>query len=57
MTTTDSKTVTAFDIQEATAVHRCSNCFVAQYGIKSNIPCKNEWWSLWDATYGVRKTA
>lgn len=29
--------------------HRCSNCFVAQYNIKSNVPCKNEWWPLWDA--------
>lgn len=28
--------------------HRCANCFVAQYGMKSNVLCKNEWWVDWD---------
>jgi len=34
------------------AEHRCANCFVAQYGMKSNVRCKNEWWSEWDYRYG-----
>lgn len=29
--------------------HRCAQCFVAQYGMKSDIPCRNEWWPEWDA--------
>lgn len=24
-------------------MHRCANCYVAQYGMKSDVPCKNEW--------------
>jgi hypothetical protein len=32
--------------------HRCAHCYVAQYGMKSNLPCKNEWWELWDFLYG-----
>jgi len=29
--------------------HRCANCWVAQYQIKSDAACKNEWWVTWDA--------
>ena len=25
--------------------HRCANCYVAQYQMKSDVKCKNEWWS------------
>lgn len=31
------------------AGHRCSNCYVAQYQMKSDAPCRNEWWPQWDA--------
>jgi hypothetical protein len=30
-------------------IHRCSNCWVAQYQIKSDVLCRNEWWPEWDA--------
>lgn len=29
--------------------HRCANCYVAQYQMKSDVPCKNEWWADYDA--------
>lgn len=36
--------------------HRCANCYVAQYGMKSDVLCRNEWWSKWDAEHnGERK--
>jgi len=30
-------------------MHRCANCYVAQYAMKSDIECRNEWWAEWDA--------
>lgn len=30
-------------------MHRCAQCWVAQYQIKSDVPCRNEWWPRWDA--------
>jgi len=37
--------------------HRCANCWVAQYGMKSNLMCKNEWWSTWDYQQAMKQEA
>jgi hypothetical protein len=31
------------------AEHRCSRCWSAQYQIKSDVPCPNEWRALYEA--------
>jgi hypothetical protein len=31
-----------------TSDHKCANCYVAQYGMESDVRCKNEWWYQWD---------
>lgn len=33
--------------------HRCAVCYVAQFQMKSDVPCPNEWWLQWDNSQAV----